>query len=368
MTAAADQYAMGAVLYECLAGRPPFDAPDLLDLLMAHREDPPPPLPESLGLPRGLTEVVERALAKDPADRFPDARAMAGALRKAAGLSAGEELEAVEPDPKQPADVAPLETAPTILQEKGPGGRSYPSMPTTVGVTTPPEVEFGTAPTEAMEDTAEALASMVTVSTRAPAPRSRAALVLVVLAVAGAVAAAGWLLLGRSAQAPPPPAASASPSPPAASPAERARTLEKDALRAKEAGRCGEAIPALRAALAADASRQSSYYHLAACLALTGKPTEARDALGGYLGLVPGRRALAARLQLDGDFGRLLQSPDFRGWLDDEGQAEAPKPPPEQTPKVEPEPKDPPVRRRPPKAKPKPPEAPKPAEYELPEF
>lgn len=81
-TAASDLYAAGLVLYECLAGAPPFPGDNALAVALAHERTPPPSLAaQRPGLPPGLATTVERALEKDPADRFPDAEAMRGALR-----------------------------------------------------------------------------------------------------------------------------------------------------------------------------------------------------------------------------------------------------------------------------------------------
>jgi serine/threonine protein kinase len=77
-----DLYAIGVVMYEMLAGAPPFQAADDLDLIEMHLEQHPPPL--EAGLPDSLRTIVDRALAKYQAERYPDAAAMAGALEAAA--------------------------------------------------------------------------------------------------------------------------------------------------------------------------------------------------------------------------------------------------------------------------------------------
>jgi eukaryotic-like serine/threonine-protein kinase len=79
-TAATDVYSAGVVLYEMLAGSPPFMEGSPVELGLRHVQDEPPPLPASV--PSDLREVVERALAKDPTERFADGAAMAAALRE----------------------------------------------------------------------------------------------------------------------------------------------------------------------------------------------------------------------------------------------------------------------------------------------
>lgn len=76
-----DLYALGITLYELLAGHVPFAGRDPLATLHAHVEEPPPPLPSSVPAP--ARRVVERAIAKRPAERFPSAAAMAAAIEEA---------------------------------------------------------------------------------------------------------------------------------------------------------------------------------------------------------------------------------------------------------------------------------------------
>ncbi|MGS2618361.1 protein kinase domain-containing protein [Micromonospora sp. LZ34] len=72
-----DVYALGAVAYFCLAGRPPFEGENPLQVALRHQHDEPAPLPA--GTPPAVVALVERAMAKRPGDRYPSAAALAEA-------------------------------------------------------------------------------------------------------------------------------------------------------------------------------------------------------------------------------------------------------------------------------------------------
>ena len=78
-----DIYSLGIVLYEMLVGYTPYDADTPLAILMKHLNDPLP-LPTQIDptLPTALENVVLKALAKDPEDRFQTAPEMAAALQQ----------------------------------------------------------------------------------------------------------------------------------------------------------------------------------------------------------------------------------------------------------------------------------------------
>jgi hypothetical protein len=78
---AADVWALGAILYECFTGRPPFRADDALDTLVAvASQRPVPPRQLAPHVSRALEAVCLRCLEKDPARRFASAAELADAL------------------------------------------------------------------------------------------------------------------------------------------------------------------------------------------------------------------------------------------------------------------------------------------------
>ncbi|MEO8968564.1 MAG: protein kinase [Solirubrobacteraceae bacterium] len=80
-TPATDVYSAGIVLYEMIAGQPPFTERAPVELALRHLRDRPPAL--AVGTPAVLAEVVCRALAKSPGRRFADGGEMARALAAA---------------------------------------------------------------------------------------------------------------------------------------------------------------------------------------------------------------------------------------------------------------------------------------------
>lgn len=80
-----DIYSFGCVVYECVAGQPPFAGKGVFQVGMAHlEEEPPDPTASRPDVPDGFAEIVLAALAKEPERRPPTATAYGHLLRLAA--------------------------------------------------------------------------------------------------------------------------------------------------------------------------------------------------------------------------------------------------------------------------------------------
>ena len=80
--AASDQYSLGAVLFECLTGRPPFQGDAAALLYLTVHEQPPSPRKLARTLPRDLERICLKAIQRRPEDRYPSCQEFADDLRR----------------------------------------------------------------------------------------------------------------------------------------------------------------------------------------------------------------------------------------------------------------------------------------------
>ncbi len=91
-----DLYSLGVVLYETVSGRLPFQGDNPVTVALKHVQGPPPALcKDNPVIPQRLEEIIFKALAKDPAQRFQSAREMQKALSEGS-LLAGDSIAADE--------------------------------------------------------------------------------------------------------------------------------------------------------------------------------------------------------------------------------------------------------------------------------
>ncbi len=121
-----DQYSLGCVMYTLLAGRPPFRAKSLPEMLQLQRYAEPEPVRRfAPDTPKQLEKVVMQLLEKSPKDRFPNALALAKhleamslALSRPKPLDTDFELrEHLPQEPREPADLAETPAEPSKADE-----------------------------------------------------------------------------------------------------------------------------------------------------------------------------------------------------------------------------------------------------------
>ncbi|MFG6201705.1 protein kinase [Nonomuraea sp. JJY05] len=144
VTPAVDIYALGVVAYECLVGQRPFDGDSAVTIALKHIREAPPPLPPDI--PQAVRTLVEVALSKDPARRFPTAKAMSEAAK---AIASG---QTPAPAPEQPVLTTGATMAPpvdayqtgahqarpaeetTTMADRRPGGRRAAKAPRRTGL------------------------------------------------------------------------------------------------------------------------------------------------------------------------------------------------------------------------------------------
>ncbi|MBL8717860.1 MAG: protein kinase [Myxococcales bacterium] len=143
-----DCYALATVLYQCLAGRTPFENDSSVSLLVAQIHDPPPPLRSRANVPAAIEAVIMKNLVKDPAQRDPDGHTFARNLLEAAvaaGLSADDLV--ARPTFARKSKMPPASTPgvpASALTPEPPITSSGRIVPKTQAVMAPPELAMTT--------------------------------------------------------------------------------------------------------------------------------------------------------------------------------------------------------------------------------
>ena len=135
-----DIYALGVTLYQMLSGELPYKGDTPVQLMYAHLNQPVPDIcAVRADAPRAVQQVLERAMAKDPADRYQSAGDLAAALRQAAEeLGMVEEAPTVEAGSAADVTFEARPTPPEISQPAPPPpAPSIPSPPISVAEAEP---------------------------------------------------------------------------------------------------------------------------------------------------------------------------------------------------------------------------------------
>jgi serine/threonine-protein kinase len=298
----ADLYAVGAVLFECLTGTPPYDG-ETAGAVLARILTQPIPAVRSLRseTPPELAAVIDRAVKRDPADRWRSPAEMAEALRAAAQslfLPRGADAWALLADPN----------GPSVLSTPPPAPASEPPPP-------PSERSTKTRrPSDAPIPPASRLARWIALGAAIPASLALAAATWAWSGDAGgdggAIAQADAAEpdesrrepssppIARGVDVPEPAPIQPPPSHPRARPTDVSE-LERRALSAFLAGRDAEAVAAYLRATELAPARASAWRGLGLASAASGDERTATRALRRYLELSPrarDRRAIQQRL------------------------------------------------------------------------
>jgi serine/threonine-protein kinase len=131
--ARADLYAVGAVLYACVSGKPPYAGLSGEAVLAAVRERPLQPLGEVCpGLPPQLVALVDKATARAPGDRFQSAAQMRRALAAVVA-----ELPEAAPPSSIPSARGPVSGQPTLRERTAPLAPAPPAVERTAPLAAP---------------------------------------------------------------------------------------------------------------------------------------------------------------------------------------------------------------------------------------
>jgi serine/threonine protein kinase len=167
--AAADTYSLAAVFFHMVTGAPPYQSKNAMALLMKHISDPIPRLLDTApDLPAALQTVIDRGMAKSPADRYPTTGEMAKDIdrivspQRGAGLPAGYSPWSAEA-PAAAVSAPPTESASAVsfdsLRKKKPAPLPASEDQPTRRDTLAPGMKSGTKPSQAPEMSMDSLST-----------------------------------------------------------------------------------------------------------------------------------------------------------------------------------------------------------------
>ncbi len=192
-----DIYSLGVLLFQCMAGKPPFTGKESIDIIVKHVKEQPPELRDVVGadLPLDVNELVMKCLSKDPAARYQSMDELLHAMQAAV---AGHGISGLFIDPRTFSNPA----GPTASQPLRALSSQKVKIASPVDDSPPPLPKRATRPSQPVaEIEVEITESKTTPGANARLPLIIGAAVVIVLGIA----VGGWVAFRTNAAQPVPP-------------------------------------------------------------------------------------------------------------------------------------------------------------------